>query len=118
MTRSYGVTRVVLLSSAVVFAEGYAGHSWARPADAVIAEADQRVSRSGVLNAVWNGEPRFILLDDEGHAIRLMINDALLKSLGGVQALVQKRITVAGKRVSQTPEVIEVLSIEIAGGNK
>ena len=44
MTRSYGVTRVVLLSSALVFAEGYAGHSWARPADAVIAEVDQRVS--------------------------------------------------------------------------
>jgi hypothetical protein len=118
MTRSYGVTWVVLLSSALFIAEGCAGHSWARPADAGIAEADQRVSRSGVLNAVWNGEPRFILLDDEGHAVRLMIDDALLKSLGGVQALVQKRVTVAGRRVSQTPEVIEVLSIEIAGGNK
>lgn len=117
MKGSYGTAGSALLLVALVV-EGCAGHAWARPTGAVIAEAEPRVSLSGLLNVIWNGEPHFMLLDDRGHAVRLMIDDALLKPFGGVQALVQKHITVAGKRVSQTPEVIEVLSIEIVGGSK
>lgn len=97
---------------------GCAGPAPASPAAAVIAEAEQQVSLSGLFNVIWNGEPRFMLVDERGRAVRLMIDEPLLKRFGGAQALVQKYITVAGKRVSQTPEVVEVLAIEIGRQNR
>lgn len=98
--------------------ESCAGPAPASPAAVVTAEAEQQVSLSGLFNIIWNGEPRFMLVDERGRAVRLIIDEPLLKRFGGAQALVQKYITVAGKRVSQTPEIVEVLAIEIGRGNR
>jgi hypothetical protein len=70
------------------------------------------VSLSGWLHIIWNGEPRFMLVDDQGVGVRLLIDDALLRTLGGPGALNQKRVTVTGERVDGQPETIRVLSIE------
>ena len=70
------------------------------------------VSLSGWLHIIWNGEPRFMLVDDQGVGVRLLIDDALLRTHGGPGALNQKRVTVTGERVGGQPETIRVLSIE------
>ena len=71
------------------------------------------VSLSGRLHIIWNGEPRFMLIDDLGVAIRLVIDEAVVRSFGGPQGLNQKRVTITGERVSDTPEVVQVSSIKI-----
>ena len=80
--------------------------------------AEHRVSLSGWLHIIWNGEPRFMLIDDRAVAIRLVIDESLINALGGPQRLNQKRVTIAGERVGQVPEVIRVLSIELVMESK
>jgi len=75
------------------------------------------VSLSGRLHIIWNGEPRFMLIDDHGSAIRLVIDEAVVRSFGGPQGLNQKRVTITGERVSDTPEVVQVSSIKIVTEN-
>ena len=79
--------------------------------------AEHRVSLSGWLHVIWNGEPRFMLIDDRGVATRLLIDEALIRAFGGLtsgpQGLNRKRVTIAGERVSEMPEVVRVLSIEL-----
>jgi hypothetical protein len=77
-----------------------------------------RVSLSGWFHVIWNGEPRFMLADDRGLATRLEIDDAVLSAVGGARALNQKRVNVVGERVSETPAVIRVLSIDVEIGPK
>ena len=77
------------------------------------AAAEHRVSLSGWLHIIWNGEPRFMFIDDRGAAIRLIIDETLIRAFGGPQGLNQKRVTIAGERVDETPEVVRVLSIEL-----
>ena len=77
------------------------------------ATAEDRVSLSGWLHIIWNGEPRFMFIDDRGTAIRLAIDETLLRAFGGPQGLNQKRITITGERVDEMPEVVRVLLIEL-----
>ena len=75
------------------------------------------VSLTGRLHIIWNGAPRFMLIDDLGVAIRLVIDDAVVRSFGGPQGLNQKRVTIKGERVSDAPEVVRVSSIKIVTEN-
>ena len=74
------------------------------------------VSLSGRLHIIWNGEPRFILIGDDGVAIRLVIDEALTKPFGGTRALDRKRVRITGERVAGAqPETVRVVSIEREG---
>ena len=69
---------------------------------------------TGWLHIIWDGEPRFMLIDDRGGATRLMIDPVLARRFGGPRSLNQKRVTVTGERVSDQPETVHVVSIELA----
>lgn len=79
----------------------------------LIVSAEQRVSLSGWLHVIWNGEPRFMLIDDQGVAIRLVIDEALTGAFGGARALNGKRVTITGDRLGGLPEALRVVSIEL-----
>jgi len=82
------------------------------------ASAEHRVSLSGWLHIIWNGEPRFILIDDQGVATRLVIDEALTRAFGGPRRLNQKRVTIKGERVGEPTEAVRVLSIELETESK
>ena len=77
------------------------------------------VSLVGRLHIIWNGEPRFMLVDDQGLAIRLVIEEALTQPFGGPRALDQKRVRIMGERVAGAfAEVVRVVSIEREGEHR
>ena len=82
------------------------------------ASAEHRVSLSGWLHIIWNGEPRFILVDDQGLATRVVIDEALTRTFGGPRGLNQKRVTITGERVSEPLEAVRVLSIDVGTESK
>lgn len=82
------------------------------------AAPNDRVRLSGWLNVIWNGEPRFILVDDQGVATRLVIDEALTKPFGGIRALNRRRVVVTGERASGQPDAVRVLSIDLGAESK
>ncbi len=82
------------------------------------APAERGVSLSGWLHVIRNGELRFILLDDQGVAIHLVIDEALTRAFGGPRGLNQRRVTITGERAGGPPETVRVLTIELEGRNK
>jgi len=107
-TRWYVKVALVLTASVVMSAASTACTAVSGPI-----ASSQRISLSGWLNVIWNGEPHFMLIDDRGTAIRLMIDDALIQSLGGVQKVNRKRVTITGERPAETPDAVRVLSLEL-----
>ena len=94
---------------------GLAGARAERPAEGdgairLVGAAGQ-VTLSGWFHVIWNGEPRFMLVDDRGVATRLVIDEAVMRTFGGPRGLDRKRVTVDGQRVDDVPEVVRVLSI-------
>ena len=71
------------------------------------------VSLTGWLHIIWNGEPRFMLIDDRGAATRVLIDPVLARPFGGARALDQKRITITGEPAPDRPETVRALSIEL-----
>ena len=82
------------------------------------ASAEHRVYLSGWLHIIWNGEPRFILIDDQGAATRVVIDEALTRAFGGPRKLNQKRVTITGERMGEPTEAVQVLSIELGEESK
>jgi len=82
------------------------------------AAANNRVSLSGWLHVIWNGEPRFMLVDDQGMATRLVLDGDLMRAFGGARGLNQKRVTLEGERVDDVAETVRVLSIKLDLGGK
>ena len=82
------------------------------------ASAEHQVSLSGWLHIIWNGEPRFILIDEQGVVTRVVIDEALTKNFGGPRGLNQKRVTITGERVGAPPRAVRVLSIELGTVSK
>jgi hypothetical protein len=76
------------------------------------------VSLVGWLHVIWNGEPRVMLVDDQGAAYRVVIDDGLTRSFGGLRALNQRRVAITGERASGPSEVIQVLTIELQGDSR
>ena len=125
---SSGLGEAVLIGLFVLLpfiAEG--GHSATAPATSgeaspsmrgLTVSAEHQVSLSGWLHIIWNGEPRFILIDGQGVATRLVIDEALTRTLGGPRRLNQKRVTITGERVGEPPDAVRALSIELEKESK
>ena len=79
-----------------------------------LATADAQVTLSGWLNVVQNGETRFFLIDDQGVATRLIIDESVMKPFGGSRGVERKYVTISGQRVDGTSNVVRVLSISVA----
>ena len=78
-----------------------------------LVSAAKQVTLSGWFHVIWNGEPRFILVDDRGVATRLVIDEPVMRASGGPRGLDRKRVTIEGRRVVDASEVVHVLSIEL-----
>jgi len=76
------------------------------------------VSLTGWLHIIWNGEPRFMLIDDRGAATRVLIDPVFARPFGGARALNQKRVTITGEPAPDRPETVRALSIELATENR
>src|SRR5262249_30648265 len=50
-----------------------------------IAGAAQRVTLTGRVHIIYNGEPRFFLVDDRGVSTRLVVDDSVMRAFGGVR---------------------------------
>jgi hypothetical protein len=72
------------------------------------------VSLSGWLHVVWNGAPHVFLVDEQGIATRLVLEEALTVPLGGLRALNRKRVMIEGERLGGSPETVRVLAIALA----
>lgn len=75
-------------------------------------EMDRSVSLSGWCHTVWNAEPQYLLMDDQGRSVRLLMNVDLLRSVGGPLWLNRKRVTVVGERLPGSLQTIRVMSIQ------
>jgi len=73
---------------------------------------------TGWFHVIWNGEPRFMLIDDRGVATRLLIDPVLTRPLGGPRAINQKRVTITGEPAADQPQTLRVLTIELARENR
>jgi hypothetical protein len=122
-----GRRRFVLLVAQLVFVGG--AEAWAPGTTSVhaaattdhsglTAVASDPVSLSGWLNVIWNGGPRVMLVDDRGMATRLVIDEALLRALGGTRGINGRRATITGERVENTPRTVRVLSINLEANDK
>ena len=77
------------------------------------AGAPQRVTLSGRVHIIYNGEPRFFLVDDRGVSTRLVIDDSVMRAFGGARGIDQKRVTIEGQREDDVSKPVRVLSIEL-----
>lgn len=88
------------------------------PGFALTTSAEHRVHLSGWLHIIWNGEPRFVLIDDQGTATHVVIDETVAKTFGGPRKLNQKRVIITGERMDEPIETIRVLSIEMGKDGK
>jgi len=75
--------------------------------------AGREVTLTGWLAVVRNGQDRYMLADEQGLSRELIIDEALLQSYGGAQAIDRKRVTITGEWTSDTPTKIRVISIQV-----
>ena len=73
--------------------------------------AGPQLSLSGWFHVVWNGEPRYVLVDDQGRWIELLLDEALVRPFGGPLAFNRKRVRIEGERVHAPSGGVRVLSI-------
>lgn len=79
----------------------------------VCPEAEAEVTISGTLSIVQNGHIVFTLFDSQGTSWELLIDETLVQSLGNVQSLSGKKVTVNGTWTADTPAKIRVSSLQI-----
>jgi len=75
---------------------------------------DRQISLSGWFHIIWGDAPRFLLIDDQGVAIHLEIDETVIKPFGNPRALNQKRVTITGEWLGEPNGTVHVLSIEVA----
>lgn len=68
---------------------------------------------SGWFHVVWNGAPRYVLVDDRGRWTRLVLNEEITKPHGGPLVLRGKRVLVVGVYVQEPPGALSVRCIKI-----
>lgn len=73
---------------------------------------EQQVRLSGCFHVIWNGSPKYMLIDDQGRWTRLLLDESVTRPLGGTLALNRKRVGIVGKSVNTPSEAIRVVSIE------
>jgi hypothetical protein len=80
------------------------------PSTATAAADRTVISRAGWFHIVYNGAPLFLLVDDSGAGVRLLLDEQILKPFGGPRALDRKRVTVTATAVA---DALRVLSIRV-----
>jgi hypothetical protein len=73
---------------------------------------------TGWFHVIWNGEPRFMLVDDRGVATRLLLDPVLTRPFGGPRAINGRRVTITGEPGADQPQTVRVLTIELAEENR
>jgi hypothetical protein len=66
---------------------------------------------SGWFHIIWNGMPRYMLVDDGGEWVDLLIDEQVLRDAGGPLGLNRKRVRLTGRRSEKTPGAIQVIAI-------
>jgi hypothetical protein len=83
-----------------------------------LASAARTVRLSGWFHVIQNGETRFFLVDDGGVAIRLLIDEPVMRAFGGPRRLDRRRVTIEGQRGDDAPDAVRVRSIELNPGGR
>ena len=76
--------------------------------------ASEQVTITGIINIIWNGEPLYTITDDQGQQTTLLIDEEVAKTAGGPLEIDQKRVTIVGEVVSESPRTVRVLYIYFA----
>src|SRR5687768_8803278 len=66
---------------------------------------------SGWFHVIWNGEPKYMLIDDQGRWTRLLLDGSSMRPSGGPLALNRKRVKVVGVPVTSPSAAIRVVDI-------
>ncbi len=74
------------------------------------------VTITGWFTTIWNEEPHYAITDDEGQEIQLLMDEELIRPLGGPLALDRKRVMVIGEFVNDPQGTLQVRSIRFADG--
>lgn len=72
----------------------------------------QEVSLSGWFHIIWNDRARYVLINDQGRSVELLLDEDLARPFGGPRAFNRKRVKIVGERVSMPPGAVRVLAIE------
>jgi hypothetical protein len=80
------------------------------PSAPPVAVGQQR-TLSGWFHVVWNGAPRYVLVDDQGQWIELLLDETLVRPFGGPLAFNRKRVRIEGESVHAPSGGVRVLSI-------
>lgn len=72
-----------------------------------------QVSMAGWFHIIWNGGPRYVLIDERGTWTTLVIAEELLRPLGGGRALARKRVRIVGHPLSSPADTVRVLGIDV-----
>lgn len=73
----------------------------------------EEVVITGMLAIIRNGETKYQLTDSYGKAYELILNEGMLKDIGGALPLDRKKVTISGKVDSQDENKVVVSSIRI-----
>ncbi|MCL6508802.1 MAG: hypothetical protein K6T59_17465, partial [Bryobacteraceae bacterium] len=71
------------------------------------------VAKSGWFHVVWNGGPRYLLVDDRGGWTRLLLDEEIAKPFGGPLGLRGKRVKVIGVYVPEPAGALRVHCIKV-----
>lgn len=77
-----------------------------------LASRSDLVTMSGWFHIIWNGAPRYRLVDNEGEWTDLLIEEGVLRDMGGPLALNRQRVRVTGYRQEGRPRTIQVITIK------
>ena len=75
--------------------------------------SEQHVTVSGTFHVIWNGEQKYMLIDDQGLWTRLLLDEPSIRRLGGPLAMNRKRVTVVGVPLASPAGAIRVVHIAL-----
>ena len=76
---------------------------------------DREVHLSGCFQTIWNGDAKYMLIDERGRWTRLLLDPSLTQPLGGPLGLNRKRVKVVGRLATDQEATVRVLIIELEG---
>lgn len=76
-----------------------------------MASPSDLVTMSGWFHIIWNGAPRYRLVDDEGEWADLLIDERVLRDVGRPRAMDRKRVRITGRRSGTGAKTIQVITI-------
>jgi len=75
---------------------------------------DDTVQITGWLSLVRNGVTRYFVADDTGQSWEMLIDDELIRSLGGPLAVDRQLVTITGEAPGGPSDMIRVITIQLA----